>query len=112
MPSDPSAQLYDSACDVLGAAQTLSAAARRHDFDEAIPATLGCLGESLAELARSSSALTEEVRRTHTLSNRRATACMQALDELTRSLEFAREACETARRKAASAAGPRSDAPI
>jgi hypothetical protein len=112
MPTDRSAQLYDCACDVLAAAQALSAAARRHDLDEAIPATLACLGESLAELARSSSALTEEVRRTHTLSNRPATACMEALDEFTRSLEFAREACETARGKAASAAGARSQAPI
>jgi hypothetical protein len=97
MPTDRSAQLYDCACDVLAAAQALSAAARRHDFDEALPATLGCLGESLAELARSSSAMTEEVRRTHTLSNRPATACMEALDEFTQSLEFAREACDGAR---------------
>jgi hypothetical protein len=112
MPTDPSTQLYDGACDVLAAAKTMYAAARRHDFDQAIPATLGCLDKSLALLARSSSALAEEVRRTHTLSDRPATAFMQALDELTRSLESARDACETARGKAALAAGAPVEGPI
>ena len=104
VPAHPAHALYDSGCELLAAAQALAASARRQDCGEAIPATLGCLGATLDELAGSSGALAEEMRRTRTLSDRDATATMQALDRLTEALAAAREACETARAGAAAAA--------
>lgn len=110
MPRDRGAELYDAACEVLAAAQRLAAAARTQGVGPAIPATLGCLGESLAELARSSEALAEEMRRTHTVPNRPATACIGALDDLTGTLRAARSASEAARSRAAVAAAFRAKA--
>lgn len=105
MPAHPAHELYDGVCELLAAAQTLTASARRQDCGQAIPATLGCLGATLDELAATSGALAEEMRRTRTLSDRPATATMQALDRLTEALAAAREASESARSKAALSAG-------
>ena len=103
MPAHPAHQLYDGSCELLAAAQTLTVAARRHGCAEAIPATLGCLVATLDELATTSDVLADEMRRTRTLFDRPATATMQALDRLTEALAAGREACETARSKAATA---------
>ena len=104
MPCDPTHDLYDSSCELLAVALRLSACARRPDCGEAIPATLGCLSATLSELIASTDALAEELRRTRTLSDRPATATMQALDRLTEALTHAHDAYETARSKAAVAA--------
>ena len=49
--TDPAVQLYDTACDLLLAAQGVRHAAGRTGSEEALAATLGCLHETLAELA-------------------------------------------------------------
>jgi hypothetical protein len=105
MLARPSHQLYDGSCELVAAAQTLTASARRQGCAEAIPATLGCIVAALDELAATSDVLAEEVRRTRTLSDRPATATMQALDRLTEALAAARQVCEGARSKAAVAGG-------
>jgi hypothetical protein len=104
MPVDPAHDLYDARCELLATAQRLSVCARRPDCGEAIPATLGCLGAALSELSASTDALAEEMRRTRTLSDRPATATMQALDRLTEALTMAHDACEIARSNATVAA--------
>lgn len=103
MPTHPALALYDGGCELLAAAQALTAAAGRQGCSQAIPATLGCLGAALDELVATSAVLAEEMRRTRTLSERPATATMQALDRLTEALTAARAECETARSKAAAA---------
>jgi hypothetical protein len=103
VPSHPAHVLYDGGCELLAAAQGLTASARRQGCGEAIPATLGCLGAALDELGATCDALAEEMRSTRTLSDRPATATMQALDRLTEALAAARDVCETARSNAAAA---------
>ena len=105
MPSHPATELYDSSCELLAAAQSLSACARHHGCGQAIPATLGCLGATLDQLAHASGALAEELRLTRPLFDRPATATMQAIDRLTEALDVARDTCDVARSKAAVAAG-------
>ena len=102
----PAHALYDSGCELLAAAQALAAASCRQDCGQAIPATLGCLGATLDQLAGTSGALAQETRRTRTLSDRHGTATMQALDRLTEALTAAAQACETARAEAAAAGAP------
>jgi hypothetical protein len=48
---DPAHVLYDHACDVLVAAQSLRAAAGLADADAAVPATFGCLESAVDALA-------------------------------------------------------------
>ncbi len=105
VPAHPAHELYDAGCELLAAAQALTASGRRQGCGEAIPATLGCLGATLDELTATSDALAGETRRSRTLSDMTATATMQALDHLTEALAAARDACEGARSKAAVAAG-------
>ena len=96
MQRHPAHELYDGGCDVLAAAQTLTTAARRQGYGDAIPATLGCLGAALDELAATSDVLAAEMRG--------SPAAMQTLDRLTDALTAARDACDTARSKAAARA--------
>jgi hypothetical protein len=104
MARHPVHQLYDGGCELLAAAQSLGSAARRQECGQAIPATLGCIGATLDELATASAALVDELRRTCTRSDRPATATMQALQHLARTLTDARDTCEVARSRAAIAA--------
>lgn len=46
----PDNELYDSACELLAAAQRLTRAARGDDVERALPATLGCLEATLGAL--------------------------------------------------------------
>lgn len=103
VPAHPAHELYDGSCELLAAAQALTASARRQGCGEAIPATLGCLGAALDELASTSGALAEELRRVRSLCDRPATATMQALDRFTEALAAARDAAEIARSMAAAA---------
>lgn len=104
MAAHPTNQLYDGACELLAAAQALTASAGRPGCGQAIPATLGCLAAALDELAATTEALTEELQRTRRPTARPATATLRALDRLTDGLAAAREACEHARSEAAGAA--------
>ena len=84
MTLDPPSRLYDAACEILLAAQELTAASRLAGSGAGAAATLGALGEALAELADASVAIGPEA--------------------LTEALDAARDACEAARAGAAHAA--------
>lgn len=55
---DPAHVLYDHACDVLVAAQSLRAAAGLDEAQAAIPATFGCLESAIDALAEAVETLT------------------------------------------------------
>jgi hypothetical protein len=100
MPTDPQIQLHDSARGLLAAARALGVAARRIDHGSALPPTLARLDETLAVLGEATRALADEMRRAYRLSDRPATACMEALDGLAGELDTARAACRVAHEKA------------
>lgn len=77
MPLTPGLRLYDSACDLLLAAQTVRSSAQEPDCEETIAATLACLGAALDELERATAELD--------------------IHSLAETLRTAREQCETAR---------------
>jgi hypothetical protein len=91
--ADPAVQLYDTACDLLLAAQGLRQAAGRTGTEEALAATLGCLHETLAELAEATTTMARDL-------------AGPAATDLAAALAAAGLACGAAR---AAAAGPRRD---
>jgi hypothetical protein len=54
---DPESTLFDAACDLLDAARRLVDAAGAPDVSRAVPATIGCIEASLADLSRACSML-------------------------------------------------------
>jgi hypothetical protein len=110
MSLDPGNRLYDSACDLLLAAQELRRASYCPETAEAIPATLGCVGSAIEEVAAAAGGLAEELRRTRTLSDRQGTAAMQALDRVSEQLIAAARKCNLARELSATATWPRNTA--
>jgi len=61
MGMDPDNELYDSACELLAAAQRLQrAAACGEDVARALPATLGCLEATLAALRKATVTLRQD----------------------------------------------------
>jgi len=62
-PRDPTRELYDRACDLLLAAQELSAAARESGSAPAIAACTGCLDASLVALSEAVVAMRLEATR-------------------------------------------------
>jgi hypothetical protein len=105
MTTETQLQLEDSARDLLAAARTLGLAARRTDHGAALAPTLAWLEESLAVLAQASVGLADEMRRAYRLSDRPATACMEALDGLAEALDAARASCRLAHGKAVLVSG-------
>jgi hypothetical protein len=97
MPTDPATRLYDCACDVLLAVQDLTAAAHQRDVASAVPATLGCLSEALAEMSRSSAAMREALERDRPESGEAENDWNEALRGLAVALEDARRAGDLAR---------------
>jgi hypothetical protein len=54
---DPESTLFDAGCDLLDAARRLVDAAGAADVARAVPATLGCIEASLADLSEACSKL-------------------------------------------------------
>lgn len=48
---DPESALFDAGCDLLDAARRLALAADAPDISRAVPATIGCIEASLADLS-------------------------------------------------------------
>jgi cytochrome c-type biogenesis protein CcmH/NrfF len=101
VPSNPAHHLYDCACELLDAAQRLRAAAHRRGTEEAIAATLGCMGVAVEELATSSQELADELRRTRIRSDGQGDAAVQTLERLTEQLLGARHESDRARARLA-----------
>jgi hypothetical protein len=97
-------ELVEAAAAVLDAAAGLAQAARREDCRPAVPDTLLNVGGTLALLASAVAAMNDELRRTCRLSNRTATAAMEAIDDLNAALRAARQAAGPAHRAAAALA--------
>jgi hypothetical protein len=95
--SDPAHRLYDSACELLLAAQRIRRTGHSQGTGEAIPATLGCVSAAVEELAVCTTGLADELRRTRPLSDCEGTAAMQALDRVTEQLLAAALECDRAR---------------
>jgi hypothetical protein len=104
MPSDPAHQLYDSACELLAAAQELRAAACRPGSEQAITATLGCMGAAVEELGIATAAFGDELSRAGTPPAGRPAAVTRAFHRMTEELLRAARACDDARAKAAACA--------
>lgn len=97
--NEPDNELYDAACDLLGAAQRLTRAARGGDVERAVPATLGCLEATLSALDVAWATLETAAR------------CRGAdVAALRRALREAERAADAAR--AAAAAAPRLSPPV
>jgi hypothetical protein len=88
---DPDGELYDAACEVLGAAQRLSRAAAGERVAPAVPATLGCIAASLGALTVGCASLGRDA----------GPSQRRVLDELIHALRRAQRACEAARASAA-----------
>jgi hypothetical protein len=95
-----SSALYDSACELLDAAQRLRRAAQRPGSEEALAPTLGCLSETSKELAH----LSDELCRRLIASEGPDVAVMaagDALDVLTDFFACGEQLCDSARAAAA-----------
>ncbi len=94
--------LYDSACELLYAAQRVRRATERGGCEAAIAPTLGCVAEALEELAHCSDELCRRLVIAQPPSVSVLTAS-EALNTLTRLLADGRQACDDARAAAAAA---------
>jgi hypothetical protein len=88
---DPDNALYDTAYDLLQAAQRVDRAVRRGGVEAAIPATLGCLHSTLVALTSACAALSNDV----------PPGRDDALEDLVFVLRRAAAACDAARARVA-----------
>src|SRR4051794_26994994 len=98
---DADLRLYDAACQVLQAAQSLRETADERRVEATIAPTLGCLQASLHELEVAVGALR---RRAHAGDPASAHGVRSALDDLVATLRLADRAAEDARAASAEAA--------
>jgi hypothetical protein len=94
---DPANSLYDCACEVLDAAQRLRGAACRTGSEEALAPVLGCVAESLRELARAQQSVGMRLRDSSPREGSAAAAVGRALGGLEGRLVEAERACAAAR---------------
>jgi hypothetical protein len=103
MPAHPAHQLYDGACELLAAAQELRVAAHRRGCEEAITATLSCMGAAVEELNIAMDALGDDLWEAGAAPAVRPVAVTHAFHRLTEELLCAARASDDARAKAACA---------
>ena len=103
MPDSAGDALYDSACELLHAAQCLLHASERAGCEAALAPTLGCLAEALKELAHSTDELCRRLVNSEVAGVSVLTAS-ESLDALTNLLSRGGRACDDARAAAAAAA--------
>ena len=94
-------QLYDSACELLFAAQQLRAAAGMRDSVPATAATIGCIDATLDTLAEAVKAMRQAAVAELETDDAAVAAIGSEFSSLVEALRLAQEACDRARERTA-----------